>query len=244
VILLLDIGNTRTKWAVLGPRGLGPSGARGHGGGSNVLPGDIPVTPDQVYAANVAGPPVTEVLRAAVQSRWGCPLTFARTAAATAGVRNGYSNYHQLGVDRWLAILAAYDLHRAAVCVVDVGTATTVDLVAADGQHLGGFILPGVDLMMDSLTEATGELRCLRDVPPDDRAPGPGTTTGLAMQGGAWLGTAGLVDRACSFLPAAARVVVTGGEGKRLAALLGAECRPALVLEGLALAWRAGAADG
>lgn len=244
MILLMDIGNSRTKWAVLGAGGLATTGARGHGGGIEALPADIPINPDHVYVSNVAGSRMTEAVRAAVRSRWGCPLSFARTAARLGDVRNGYSEYQQLGVDRWLALLAAYDRYQSAVCVVDAGTATTVDLLEKDGRHLGGFILPGVDLMMRSLRHATGDLDRSSE-PPEDAPPlAPGTSTGAAMREGGWLATVGLVERARALLPKGAALAVTGGQGPALAECLGAECHELLVLEGLALNWRAGVADG
>ena len=244
MILLLDIGNSRTKWAVLGPRGLGLSGSRGHGGGIEVLPADIPISPDHVYASNVAGPRMVEALRAAVRSRWACPLSFARTAAELGKLRNGYTEYQQLGVDRWLAMLAAFDRQQGAVCVVDAGTATTVDVVRADGRHLGGFILPGVDLMAQSLLDSTADLGRLRDPPAGAASLEPGISTGAAIRDGAWLATVGLVERARALLPRGAALEVTGGQGAILAQFLGVECQDLLVLEGLALSWRAGAADG
>jgi type III pantothenate kinase len=244
MILLLDIGNSRTKWALLGARGLGTSGARGHGGGIESLPADIPISPDHVYVSNVAGPRMVETLRAAVRSRWACPLTFARAEAVLGKVRNGYAEPQQLGVDRWLAILAAYDRQQGAVCVVDAGTATTVDVVQADGAHLGGFILPGVDLMAQSLLDATGDLARLSDKPARAASLEPGASTGTAIRDGAWLATVGLVERARALLPKGAGLAVTGGQGTTLAGFLGVDCDDLLVLEGLALSWRAGAADG
>ncbi|UCG72805.1 MAG: type III pantothenate kinase [Chromatiales bacterium] len=244
MILLLDIGNSRTKWAVLGPGGLGSAGARSHGGGIEALPGDIPISPDQVYASNVAGPRMEEALRAAVRSRWACPLTFARPAAALGKVRNGYAEPQQLGVDRWLAILAAYDRQQGAVCVVDAGTATTVDMVKADGRHLGGFILPGVNLMAESLLDATGDLGRVRDKAAGNPSLEPGTSTGAAIRDGAWAATVGLVERARALLPRRAGLAVTGGLGATLAGFLGVDYHEHLVLEGLALNWRAGAAAG
>lgn len=244
MILLLDIGNSRTKWALLGPRGLGRSGARSHGAGSAALLAEIPLTPDQVYAANVAGPRMADMLQAAVHSRWGCPLTFARTTASLGAVRNGYADPQQLGVDRWLAILAAYDRHRSAVCVVDAGTATTVDLVEGDGRHAGGFILPGVDLMLQSLRESTGDLARVGDTPAGRPDLAPGTSTGAAMGAGAWLATLAMVERSRALLPADAALAITGGRGPALAQYLGAESLDLLVLEGLALTWRAGEAGG
>ena len=244
MILLLDVGNSRTKWAVLAESGLGPSGARAHAGGSELLPADIPVIPSQVYAANVAGPQVAASLASAVLARWGCPLLLARTPAVLGRVRNAYPDPAQLGVDRWLAMLAAYDRQAGALCVVDAGTATTVDLLAADGQHLGGFIVPGLDLMSDSLMTATGDLARLREPAASDTSPAPACSTGLAIRDGTRLATAGLVDRARGFLPRQARLFLTGGRGEALAALTGGEFLPRLVLEGLAVTWRAGAAGG
>ncbi|MGI9331371.1 MAG: type III pantothenate kinase [Gammaproteobacteria bacterium] len=243
MILLLDIGNSRTKWAVLADSGLGLSGERAHAGGAELLPADIPVNPSQVYAANVAGPQVTESLASAVRSRWSCPLVLARTPAVLGPVRNAYTEPAQLGVDRWLALVAAYERHAGALCVVDAGTATTVDLIAADGQHLGGFIVPGLDLMSDSLLTATGDLARLRERAVADSRPAPACSTGLAIRDGARLATAGLVDRARGFLPRQAQLLLTGGRGESLAGLTGGEFLPRLVLEGLAVTWRAGAAE-
>ena len=241
MILLLDIGKSRTKWAVLNAGALATTGARPHGGAAEILPADIPVSPDQVYAANVAGPRAAEALQEAVRARWGCAFTLAHTSAALGKVRNGYKETQQLGVDRWLAILAAYERVAGAVCVVDAGTATTVDLVAADGVHLGGYILPGVDLMLESLKQATGDLARLAEVASAQEGLGPGDSTGKAMRHGAWLATAGLVREAGRRLPAGAATVVTGGRGRDLAGFLAADYDEWLVLKGLALSWRAGA---
>lgn len=243
MILLLDIGNSRTKWAVLTARGLGASGAHGHGGGTGVLPADIPVHPDHVYAANVAGPQVGEALQEAVRARWDCPLRFARTTRSAGALTNAYADCQQLGVDRWLAMIAAYDRQAGPFCVVDAGTATTVDLVAADGRHLGGFIAPGLDLMVDSLLAATGDLARLSEAVTDEDEPAPAGSTGRAIRDGARLATAGLVDRARLFLPRRAGLLVTGGRGASVAAMTGGTYAPQLVLEGLAVNWRAGAAD-
>jgi type III pantothenate kinase len=157
-------------------------------------------------------------------------------------VRSGYEDILQLGADRWFAVVAAFEHAGNAVCVVDAGTATTVDLVDAAGQHLGGFILPGVDLMMQSLLDGTGDLARLRDRAPAKIVLDPGKTTGSAMRNGAWLATIGLIEQARTRLPAESALVVTGGQGGVLAELLGAPFNERLVLEGLALGWRAGAA--
>ena len=87
-----------------------------------------------------------------VASSLDIPCTFVKTDAAAFGIKNSYPEYHKLGVDRWLAVLGAAKLFpKQNVLVVDSGTATTVDLVAANGEHVGGWITPGIDLMHQSL---------------------------------------------------------------------------------------------
>ncbi|MDP2562548.1 type III pantothenate kinase [Psychrobium sp. 1_MG-2023] len=71
------------------------------------------------------------------------------------GVTNSYSPAKNLGIDRWLAFLAAYKDALKPVVVIDIGTAMTVDVVDADGKHLGGWISPGFRLMNLALTEHT-----------------------------------------------------------------------------------------
>ena len=67
-----------------------------------------------------------------------------------------YQQVGNLGIDRWLALISGYTLYpNTAAIVVDAGTATTIDVLNNDGQHLGGWILPGLDLMTASLTQNT-----------------------------------------------------------------------------------------
>src|SRR3546814_4187176 len=76
-----------------------------------------------------------------------------------AGVRNGYDDYGRLGLDRWLALLGGFHLASGACLVLDFGTAVTADFVAADGEHLGGFICPGMPLMRNQLRTHTRRIR-------------------------------------------------------------------------------------
>lgn len=76
-----------------------------------------------------------------------------------AGVRNGYADYQRLGMDRWLAIIGAYQLARGACLVLDLGTAITADYVNAAGEHLGGYICPGLPLMRGLLRTHTQRIR-------------------------------------------------------------------------------------
>jgi type III pantothenate kinase len=80
------------------------------------------------------------------------------STAAACGVRNAYPVPANLGVDRWLGVIAAHARRRQLTCVVGVGTAMTIDGVDASGQHLGGVIVPGPDLMVGSLLRNTSEI--------------------------------------------------------------------------------------
>jgi len=79
--------------------------------------------------------------------------------AKAFGVTNSYSIPTKLGIDRWLAFLAAFKDANAPVVVIDIGTAMTVDVVDEDGAHLGGWISPGFRLMNLALTEHTALVR-------------------------------------------------------------------------------------
>ena len=239
--LLLDIGNSRVKWALVDEDRWLAEGAeplveqRANWSFLEALHS----APLRVLAVNVAGAAVTDALREQLRSRWERPLELAVTAAELDGLRNGYRNPQQLGTDRWLAMLAARRAVSGAVCVVDAGTALTVDLVEADGGHLGGFILPGPDLMRDSLEQSTGDIRRHRAVSAAaDDLQDPGRDTASAIEAAARQASLGLIDRARHMTSTPASVVVSGGAAPALLPGLPADTvhRPRLVLEGLRIA--------
>lgn len=245
--LLVDIGNTRIKWAWLHGDELLDPGAMAHAG---MEPGQLAArmtggrVADEVRLSSVAGAQLTAALVAALGRVSGVPVREIRTGRVAAGVRNGYTEPRQLGVDRWLVMLAAYSRLRGAVCVVDAGTAWTVDVVAANGEHLGGFIVPGPVLMRRSLVGTTGGIdkaaRLLQDIP--DLAMDWGRDTEACMRNGALRAGVSLVEScARAFSQREGPVpslVLTGGDAPELLKRLAvpAQYRPWLVLEGLALA--------
>lgn len=86
----------------------------------------------------------------------GHPLpVFIESTRDACGVINAYQEAEQLGVDRWLAMIAAYHKYNGMLCVVDTGTALTMDFLLENGEHLGGFIVPGAELMKSSLLNNT-----------------------------------------------------------------------------------------
>lgn len=239
--LLVDVGNSRVKWAFGGATGFVAVGEAPHGGGAWLAAlRDVGRTPDEIRLANVAGAETGARLAAALNEHFGVVPLLALSAANGAGVRSGYTDPAQLGVDRWLAICAAFARYRAPVCVVDAGTATTVDVVTGEGQHEGGLILPGIALMQSALLGHTGDLARLaaegdpgdQGAVPDGTAGGPGDrvvalgrNTAAAIRAAAVQATACLVSACLSRLregslagTAPALLLVTGGAAAPLGA--------------------------
>jgi type III pantothenate kinase len=157
--LVVDIGNTRLKWALANGPDLTGKGEACHlsGGVAQVLEESWSslARPYRVLACNVAGPVIAEVLATWVARHWRCPVDFVVPKSVGWGVTNGYRNPTELGADRWAALVAAHRRFPPPVCIVDCGTAITIDVLAAGGQHLGGLILPGLALMRGSLSRRT-----------------------------------------------------------------------------------------
>lgn len=251
-LLVVDLGNSRVKWALHddGPRGPSRSAAYGDWSADDwrralfAAPGI-----ERVIVASVVTGRAADLLRVAARGATGRDPEFAVTSRETAGVRNAYPEPALLGVDRWLAVIAAHHDPGGACCVVDVGTATTIDAVRGDGQHLGGFIVPGPRLMVGSLWHGTSELATR------SAASGPGVTahfadnTRDAIERGCRLALASLVDRCVAdlevLLGTAPRLLLSGGAAGEVRALLKSPCtvEPDLVLRGLLVA-SAGPAGG
>jgi len=238
VILLIDIGNSRIKWAraeqgrVGAPISAPPEAASFEG------LGQLPEAPERVLVSSVAGQRLDAALCSFCEQHWSLRPVFAVSEPERLGLRNAYADHRLLGVDRWLAMLAAWSRCRSACCVVDAGTALTVDLVDAGGQHLGGYIVPGTRLMTAALEQRTADIARHRAAEPGAPAgqAAPGRNTADAVAAGSRQAQAGLVRQALEQLGGSARLFLTGGEAAQLAPLLaGAEHRAALVLEGLLL---------
>lgn len=243
--LLIDAGNSRLKWAHAEGGRLLRVGALDYRSCGDAAFADLfegpGGRPGGAWVANVAGAMVERRLREAGAGLATGDWHFQSSRPQALGVSNGYREPAQLGVDRWIALLAAYHRVGGAVCVVDAGTACTVDAVNDQGQHLGGVIVPGTALMQASLRADTSDI--------DARAGrGGGWLGGLfarntadAVAAGSAYALATLAERACRELSrscgATAQLMLTGGDAGHIASLcqIPVTLAPNLVLEGLNL---------
>jgi type III pantothenate kinase len=252
VRLLLDLGNTRLKAGLGSAAGqltlLGHAQHRGRDMAvalAEALGGVELDAAAGALCANVAGEAAGQALARALGARSGAPLAFLRAQAEACGVHCAYPEPQRLGADRWAALLGARGLGDSAALVVDAGSALTIDAMAGGGRHLGGWILPGLAMMIEALEARTGDLEALRRA--STRRPGEfPVDTGPAMEAGALLAAAGAVTRARQRLErlsgSPARLLLAGGDAPALLAELGAgEHVPDLVLLGLARAAAPGA---
>ena len=157
-MLLLDIGNSRIKWALVEDGEPLRQGASGISEWRELRQAFASLPPPhKILASNVAGDEAAQQLRSACAS-WDCPVEFITAQTEQCGVRNAYDQPAQLGSDRWAALIAAWHHERAACLVVSCGTATTIDALSGAGEFLGGLILPGVDMMRRSLATGAAQL--------------------------------------------------------------------------------------
>lgn len=235
MILAIDAGNSRVKWGWHDGRGwaslatvsLIEFAAANHDLNPFAATHE---NPERIVISNVAGEGAHQLLVNWTRIFEAEPL-WLQGEAERCGVRSRYEHPEQLGADRWAALVAARALHGGACLVVNAGTATTVDALSAEGEFLGGVILPGVDLMRFVLHEHTGRLPIeegkYRDAPRNTRD---------AIETGCRHAQAGAVERMHRVTGGGALCLVSGGAGRPLIDLLQIPCRYAenLVLDGLA----------
>ena len=242
LILLVDIGNSRVKWATwtnttLAPQSVADRASRSAADWQQDLRAGGQT---RVVAACVGDTAAKSALAEATRAVLGREAEFVASTASAAGVRNGYTHPAQLGVDRWLAMIGAYHRHRRACCVVDAGTAMTVDAVDASGLHHGGYIVPGPRLMIESLLTGTSQLADRWTWTPAAAGPDLARNTRDAIEQGCLIALARLVDDVCARLSRstgeAPVLVVSGGAAPVLIPwlTLAVDHAPDLVLQGLA----------
>ena len=240
--LLLDIGNSSVKWAQADGTTLLAGGSLMYREADlETLAGQAWKTidiPRNVVVSNVAGNTMAASLAAWTERHWQLTPSFIRATAKAAGLTNAYSKPETLGVDRWAAMLGARLDHAGALCVVDCGSAITVDLVSAGGQHRGGLILTGIDMMQKALADNTANLQI-----PDKNTEVSvlACNTNDAIVSGSLYAAAAAIERIVGEMAAVSeetlQTVLTGGDAARVLPMLNITARhdPDLVLKGLAV---------
>lgn len=243
--LLLDIGNSRLKWGLYKDGAIYRSGhltlERIRAGGLPVLAGKLPRDVTAVLACNVAGEKLAAELAKFVRAHCGQQVQFLRSQAQAYGVTNAYRRPGRLGVDRWVAMIAARARYDTSCLVVDAGTALTIDALDDTGRHLGGQILPGIAVMTEALGKNTSDLPKARKRISRNSAAALvfANSTSTAITQGAIAAAAGAIERALRMLRQRGHrpvLLLTGGDATLLQAALAEESElcPHLVLEGLA----------
>jgi type III pantothenate kinase len=239
--LYLDIGNTRAKW-LLDEGGLFRRGWVELGKGCDRE--GLQAIADSVCFVAVScvkGDEYVRALASTVMDVWGVTLSMAVTSAAQLGVTCAYGDPSRLGIDRWLVMLAAWNRYKSPICIVDCGSAITIDLVTLDGLHMGGYILPGLRLGVEGLLKGTDKVV----VDFDNLAKATltvGKNTTEAVYNGALFSLDASVNAAMKVLRKCCRresciLLLTGGDGQLLSELTTLESvyDEDLVLHGLKL---------
>jgi len=233
--LLIDQGNTRLKWVMASNGEVDPASS-GRGNIEDFRRAFPPATPvlQAVILSSVAGNDKIEAVRDFCRERWNLDISQSESKTEQGGVRSAYSEPGALGVDRWLAIIGAVKRYGKPLVIWDLGTASTLDAVDQNGQHLGGFIYPGPATMLNSLGRDT-KLQVPENLEASARSavgaeyPGvsPGISTAACISRGvlaAQLGALNQFQRNVSArMVARPRLIVTGGAADRILPLVDLE---------------------
>ncbi|MHB1241712.1 MAG: type III pantothenate kinase [Gammaproteobacteria bacterium] len=239
--LLVDVGNTRIRWAIL------DDGALCGGAGVSHVGMDLGplleqrwealARPERILVSNVAGAEWAAALETWSRAHWDLAPEYVVPCRKAFGVINAYHVPQRLGADRWAALVALRQRMKANAFVVDCGTAITVDVLSAEGEHLGGLIIPGLAMMRRALAQQTA------GVPdePDGQVSLLARDTRDAVTGGTLYAVVAALDRVvgdiAEVLTPEPTPVITGGDAERVLPLLRRRYihAPDLVLEGLAV---------
>ncbi len=235
--ILVDIGNSRFKWAVENLGRIQFKGALDYRESDffNTLSRawNEVRSPEKIAISSVSSRQVVEQLQLLIERIWPDAETILPVPMKHGfGITNAYQQPERLGVDRWLTLLAAHRHHSGDVCVVDCGTAITIDFLSGEGQHSGGLICPGLRLMKKALLQGTEEL----PFSISDFKPGLASATEPAIFSGTLFAASGLIEYVLRQNPAQ-RLILTGGDSGMIAGYLNyqAVIDMDLVMKGLAL---------
>lgn len=215
--LLIDMGNTRLKWAVADDGRL-IKGQTLHNQQLNQQElrtiWKNMAQPRYIGIACVGASALLMLVKSVAVELWPqAEMIDVKSPADGYGVTNAYRQPEKLGVDRWLALVAVRQHYQVPACIVDCGTAITVDLIDVEGKHQGGLISPGLALMKQALAQGADAL-------PLNQAnykPGPADFTEAAIFSGTLMAAAGLIEHVLATQSDAMPLILTGGDAPLIA---------------------------
>ena len=245
MILELDCGNSFIKWRVL-TCASGSVFAEGVVDSDRMLLDELKALAGlslrNCRLVSVRTTEETDALIKALEQAFSISVACALPSREMSGVRNGYDDFERLGLDRWVAMLGGFHLASGACLVLDFGTAVTADFIAPDGEHLGGFICPGMPLMRNQLRTHTRKIR-YGDLAAERAlaSQAPGRSTVEAVERGCALMLQGFVltqmEIARGYWGTDFMVFITGGDASLVSGVVPqAKIVPDLVFVGLAMA--------
>ena len=242
-ILLIDIGNSSLKWAESFSDGL--SGMLQELCQENITSEFFTKCwqgldkPGEIFASCVAGESVWQALVKACDELWSINVQKVDSLKKGFGLVNAYDDALALGSDRWCAMIGGLQLTDSTFLVIDAGSALTVDVVDKSGKHLGGYIIPGLEIMRKSLGLHTAQVKTVSTI---DNIPSlsSASSTSQCVEAGIHLSAVKLIEAVYekeSEQLKKCQCLLTGGDAKILADLLSVKCvmMPDLVLRGLAV---------
>jgi len=247
MMLAIDIGNSRFKWAMFSGDVILCHGAfeyRFENFQSRLNSAELPYTTDLVMISSVADKELNNMFIKWLKENSYKDFSFAETRSEQCKVINSYKTPTNMGVDRWLAMIAAFRICSAKtdelICVVDCGTAITLDVLSAQGRHMGGLILPGYRTMIQSLVRKASNIQGFDDTKYDTfLASGLAVSTQEAISKGCSQliigGVSGIISSQQKKSAGKIHCIITGGDGEWLSGALTCSnlYNPFLVLQGL-----------
>jgi type III pantothenate kinase len=249
-MLTIDIGNSRIKWALFDAGVIQQHGVLSYDDKNlevKLTGARLPDDTNGVAISCVAKSEIKARFVTWLEDNNAADFWFVETRAKQCGIINSYDSPECMGVDRWLAMIAAYNNFDArggsGLCVIDCGTAITLDFIGREGMHLGGLIMPGYQTMLDSLFKDAANIQRVTEGYRENIQSGLASSTQDAVIKGCTQlivgGVTGVIQQFEKKSEHKLNCVVTGGDGGWVSKALTctSSYNPWLVLEGLNLAF-------
>ena len=199
MLLLIDIGNTRIKFALSDGQSLQQHGAIEHeyawDQSIRQIFSEFTLPIEACFIASVMAEQDNQFIEELISTCSGISPNLLKTQRFQCGLENAYSNPETMGIDRWLAMIAAWQKSQQAVLIIGCGSALTLDLVDIHGCHQGGYIIPGIRMMQNALNRQTAliDISAEESLMPDWQW---GRCTQQCVSAGSLLATISVIDRA------------------------------------------------